>query len=106
MFFSFGRGSMLNSQVNLDFTRVFKNFFNYYNLRNLIANIVLFIPFGLLKKLTKWSYLKFVFAIIIIEMLQFIFLRGIADIDDVILNSIGFLIGYFLITKINFLKNL
>lgn len=67
---------------------------------NLTANIVLFIPFGILlmvrrKKTTKLAliYLPFM-TISFIEVLQFITVRGNLDIDDLILNLCGVSLGY------------
>lgn len=34
-----------------------------------------------------------------IESLQYIFEVGVADVDDVILNTIGACLGYFIITR-------
>ncbi|WP_222860257.1 MULTISPECIES: VanZ family protein [Bacillus] len=69
---------------------------------NLVANIGLFIPYGvaflLLKSTQEYSIVKRtiipILSIIVIELLQFISRRGSLDIDDVILNVIGAIIGY------------
>jgi len=68
-------------------------------LYNTLGNILLFIPFSFL--LICKSKGKHVFRIILlgifvslsIECLQYIFLIGITDIDDLILNTIGLCIG-------------
>ena len=68
---------------------------------NLVANIVTFIPLGFFmtmffKKFNKISTMA-VFSVIIIfiiEVLQFIFNVGVFDIDDIILNSLGCIIGF------------
>ena len=68
-------------------------------LSNIIGNIVLFIPMGiylqLLKKNKKiWISTLFVlFISLFVEMLQLILGLGAADIDDIILNFLGGLIG-------------
>ncbi len=70
---------------------------------DLIANIIMFVPFpmllyGLLQKKIKFSVLSAVGIglSIIIELLQLITHRGICDVDDLILNSAGAIIGALL----------
>jgi glycopeptide antibiotics resistance protein len=69
------------------------------NLREMVANFVVFIPFGLLlsvnfKKITFWQKLAIVsFFSIAIEIIQFILAIGVTDITDVITNTLGGLIG-------------
>jgi len=70
---------------------------------NVLGNIVVFIPFGYLviKYFMKYQkkYILIIFAICIpctIEITQYIFHLGILDVDDVILNFIGIIIGYLL----------
>lgn len=66
---------------------------------NLLGNIGVFVPFGLLiplvsrKRIYK-SFIIFFSGVLILETLQFLLKRGSFDIDDFILNSIGFFIGY------------
>lgn len=66
---------------------------------NILGNIILFVPLGiylqLLKKSKKiWTSTLIVFFItFFVEMFQLIFGLGAADIDDVILNCLGGLIG-------------
>lgn len=73
--------------------------------KNVLGNIILFIPYGFLgilyPKLNQFQYLLLVFVILIniIEFSQYYFDRGTADIDDVILNTTGVIIG-FMIYKI------
>jgi len=70
--------------------------------KNLIGNIILFVPLGLLYPLSRKKKVKFFEALLVIlgttctiEVLQYLFLTSRrADIDDVILNLIGGLIGY------------
>ncbi len=77
--------------------------FNYYS--NIFGNILLFLPLPFILKMYLKVY-KFstVFLIsvvfsIAIESIQYIFKVGVADIDDVILNTIGACIGYFFISQ-------
>ena len=76
--------------------------FNY--LSNIFGNILLFLPLPIILKMFLKVY-KFSTVLLIsmmlsisIESLQYIFKVGVADIDDVILNTIGACIGYFIIT--------
>lgn len=72
---------------------------------NLLGNIVVFIPFGFLLP-AMWpkgekhhpiaAVLVTVTFSVVVELLQYLTRSGIADIDDVILNSIGGFLGYIL----------
>jgi len=68
---------------------------------NIIGNIILLVPIGflipyLLKEMNwKKAILFAVLSGLVIEGLQTILHVGIFDIDDVILNGLGFMIGYW-----------
>ncbi|WP_430159925.1 VanZ family protein [Paenibacillus algorifonticola] len=67
----------------------------------LIFNIVVFLPLGFLSPyIFKKTFIKqllfFLLIIIAIEGFQFVTLLGIADIDDVILNMTGSVLGYLI----------
>ena len=70
-----------------------------FALINLLANIFIFVPCGVYITLFRkgkgiWKNVLWVFVIsMAVEIVQFITKFGIGDIDDVILNSIGGLIG-------------
>ena len=74
------------------------SFINYYS--NLVGNIILFLPYPIILilvfKIHKFSTIIFLslFLSFTIELLQYIFQVGVADIDDIILNTIGAVIGY------------
>lgn len=79
-------------------------------LKNLFGNIIVFIPWGILFPLSYKYFKKFIpfflvtiIVLLLIESLQFIFMIGFFDIDDIILNLIGVCIGYF---SGNILKNI
>ncbi len=68
---------------------------------NFLANIFLFVPMGyfllkIFKKVNSFNKATIIsmLIIIVIEVMQYITKLGIADIDDVILNTIGAMIGY------------
>ena len=83
--------------------------FNFYS--NLIGNIILFIPLpSLLSFLFKIKSRKNIFLLaffssVAIELIQYIFKRGVADIDDVFLNTLGAAIGLIFIKGISNLKS-
>lgn len=69
-------------------------------IRNLLGNIILLIPFGILFTL-KYPHLRlfqiFVIGTVIsvsLEISQVIFKSGVFDVDDIILNFFGVLCGY------------
>ena len=70
---------------------------------NLLGNIIGFIPFGILLPLLlkrARTFKRFFFyaisGIVLIELIQLFTLRGSFDIDDLILNMLGSLIGYMI----------
>lgn len=80
-------------------------------LKNLLANIVLFMPWGFLlpimherlKKIIPFTCLSLVF-ILLIELTQFVFLIGQFDVDDIILNLVGAFLGYIIVLCAKFKK--
>ncbi|HHU24039.1 MAG: VanZ family protein [Bacilli bacterium] len=69
---------------------------------NIIGNIILFVPKGIIAKRSLPSPLKYIYVfvlLIILEALQYISKRGIFDITDIILNYIGFLLGMMLLCR-------
>jgi len=70
---------------------------------NLIGNIVAFIPFGIFLPILTNNRLKifqvtvFTFALTLsIELIQLKSMVGIFDVDDIILNTLGGIIGYLM----------
>ena len=67
---------------------------------NFLGNIILFIPFGfLLPCVTDWNRMRKTVVTgigfsLLIETIQLITSQGCFDFDDVILNSLGCVIGY------------
>lgn len=93
----------------------FKEMFRYefgsrLFIKNIIGNILLFLPYGYFasdylksKKITLPCFLTFIVSITI-ELVQLKIGRTF-DIDDVILNTLGGLFGYFLYRLIEKIKN-
>lgn len=78
-------------------------------IREIIYNLLIFIPYGIYIYMLKpdWSFLKKTAPIfltsLVIEMLQYSFAIGAADITDLIGNTLGGVIGigiFFMFTKI------
>ncbi|WP_051250829.1 VanZ family protein [Paenibacillus harenae] len=75
-----------------------------HSLFNLIGNVVIFIPFGFFrglmsknKKLSGMSVIVYSFGLsLILESAQAIFAIGRFDVDDLILNSGGGLLGFII----------
>lgn len=72
-------------------------------LYNIIGNMVILIPFGYLfpivnKSVRKWwiFFLVALAFILMMEMMQYFSMSGTLDVDDVLLNLMGALIGYIL----------
>ena len=68
-----------------------------------IMNVVVFIPVGLLlgiafKQVTWWKVLLIGCGIsVTIESLQFFFMKGFSELDDVMHNTLGCLLGWFIV---------
>ena len=92
----------LNLAVFSDLIHVYRNVGVRRFLWLFFGNIGWFVPFGFLLPilLKKESFLKvvvmgFMFSFTI-ESLQFIFRIGVAELDDLILNTLGTAIGYLI----------
>lgn len=86
--------------------------FTDWFIKNLVCNIVMFIPYGLLlpyimepkKLLLKVAIIGTVFSGLI-EIIQYIFAIGKFDIDDIILNLLGTILGYVLYLIVEKIRN-
>ena len=76
-----------------------------------IMNVVVFIPVGLLiciafKQMTWWKALLIGCGIsVTIEALQFFLMRGFSEVDDVMHNTLGCLLGYGIMTILRIIFN-
>ena len=76
-----------------------------------IMNVVVFVPVGLLfgiafKQVTWWKALMIGCSIsVTIESLQFLFKRGFSEVDDVMHNTLGCLLGYGIMTILRIIFN-
>lgn len=72
---------------------------SYLYMREIISNVIFFMPLGLLCRLRKKEKLKkiLLFGIIVsgsVELSQLLLKRGMCEFDDIISNTAGTLIGY------------
>lgn len=107
MFFGFGR-----SQYDINIVRLSPMISTFSFVKetilwktifiNVFGNIIMFTPFGFLgivfPKLNDFKTLimNFLSAIILIESLQYFTRLGVFDIDDIILNTFGITIGFWI----------
>ena len=80
------------------------NNFSVKNWANVLLNVAMFVPMGFLlpllgKKLRKWyvTVPAGFGASLTIELLQLVMGRGICDVDDLFCNTLGAVMGYFLV---------
>jgi len=108
MMFGFGRIPHSEYMYNLKPFSTIRLYLqtDHFNTRtwviNLLGNVGVFIPFGILLPLIIQSkivrtFIIFLFGLLILETLQLLTMRGSLDIDDIILNSLGFFIGYWIL---------
>ncbi len=104
MLFGFGRTPQTEYMYNLKPFSTVRYFMRTYDLstRTWSINLIgVFVPFGVLlpmifKKSLSKIFIIFLGGLFVLESMQLLTRRGSFDIDDFILNSIGFLIGYLI----------
>lgn len=113
MFLGFGRKVHLEGpfRYNLEPLRTVRLYFDMSNrisysgrLVNLLGNIAVFVPFGILLPLVKTGFrsllrltLFSVICILVLELMQMLLRVGSFDIDDLLLNLAGVWAGYALL---------
>lgn len=101
------RGQMTNVSYNLVLFKTVSNYIQHMNrlgfdilLYNLAGNIAAFMPLGFLLPLAfrgfnaLKTYMVSFALILLAEVLQFVSRRGVFDVDDLLLNMLGSIIGY------------
>lgn len=80
----------------------------YITIRNIIGNLLLFYPWGILAPLTLKglnSFKNLILTTLIIslfaEVVQYFFIVGVADIDDILLNVLGATMGFYTLRWFN-----
>jgi len=107
MIWGFGRRVHSQYMYNLIPLSTIKQFLQISNFNsntwiiNLIGNIGVFIPFGILIPLSfRGRYIKllgiFSSGLLVLETLQLLTKRGSFDVDDFLLNTVGVTIGYLI----------
>lgn len=88
------------SGINLNPLSIFVDFKDYFNhtLLLVVTNTLLYLPLGIYVKFrikaNNFSlFMGFILYILVVEIMQYILNRGIFDINDIILNTLGFFIG-------------
>lgn len=120
LFFSerYGRDFIAQDyRYNLELFKEIKRFIKYREVVgfesfavNILGNILAFTPFGFFLPLLNKKYRRFFYATflsimftLVIELVQMLLKVGIFDVDDILLNTIGGVIGYILFTVIYFI---
>ena len=90
-----------DNNINPNILELFN--FETTNLSQTILNLILFIPIGYWIKHLKVSsvLLLSLFLITSIELLQFVSHRGIFDVVDILINTIGIMIGYVIFKTVH-----
>ncbi|MDF2842084.1 MAG: putative rane protein [Herbinix sp.] len=111
LFFSeaYGRSSIHEEyRFNLEFFKEINRFITYRNqvgfqsfAVNIIGNVLAFAPFGFLLPLLNQRYRKFIAILslsilfsLAVEAIQLYLKVGIFDVDDILLNTLGGVLGY------------
>lgn len=94
----FNRPPLKVRRMSLELFSSYRYFLNndYYQ-REILNNIFLFIPLGMIlaQVRSRWSTAGIPFLVsLAIELLQFITKRGLLETDDVISNSLGGFVGF------------
>lgn len=96
--FELGTSNFVPFQVFADYSK-YSHASDYFI--QLIGNIVLFFPFGVLLPLiwkktrnVKTFTIFTLILLVLVETVQFLTFNGSTDIDDIILNYVGALVGY------------
>lgn len=105
----YGRGIISEEyRYNLEPLKEIKRFIKYRErlgfenfVVNILGNILAFAPFGFLLPMLKKSYRRFIVIAFLsilfsltVELLQMYTKVGVFDVDDILMNSIGGILGY------------
>ncbi len=105
----YGRGIISEEyRYNLELFKEIKRFIKYRErlgfenfVVNILGNVLAFAPFGFLLPMLKKSYRRFIVITLLsilfslsVELLQMYTKVGVFDVDDILMNSIGGVLGY------------
>ena len=116
---SYGRTEVFGYRYNLKPFSEIMRYIRYHNsigiwhfVLNIIGNVVAFIPFGLFVPVLAKSYRHFITTFLggtlfslCIETIQLVFKVGSFDIDDIMLNVCGIIIGFLLFHLFNYYRD-
>lgn len=98
-------GEVIIPSVKRVFTYPLSDTKTFYEFRNLIGNVVLFVPLGWIlpyylpfARKTKGFLLSVAALIVLVEFTQAFTLLGFCDFDDLLLNVLGGWIGFILLS--------
>jgi glycopeptide antibiotics resistance protein len=116
LFFSerYGRDSV-TQQFNLQLFKEIKRFIKHREqiglegfVVNIFGNVIAFMPYGFLLPLLNRAYRRFfIIAILsivfslVVETAQLLLRVGVFDVDDILLNSLGGVLGYIIFLVIH-----
>jgi glycopeptide antibiotics resistance protein len=103
--FDYSNWRLTTNFIPFDTILRYINYSQYFNLEiiiiNLLGNLLIFTPMGFLLPLLSKKFRKArkvvcvgFFSSLAVETIQFIFRVGSADVDDLILNTLGAWLGY------------
>ena len=113
----YGRSGVLQEyHYNLVPFQEIKRFWNYRDqlgmlaIMNLVGNVAIFMPLGFLRAVASEhrSFIRtsldgFLFSLLV-EIFQFIAKVGRFDVDDLILNTLGAMLGYIIFVIVNVMR--
>lgn len=101
------RGHFGTRDANLHLFRAWREAWNSFSERswlNILLNIAMFVPLGILLPLLKerqrkwYVMLPAVFAVtFLIEIIQYVGHRGVFDVDDLFCNGLGAMVGFWMV---------
>lgn len=90
----------------------YRNILGIYSFLNLVGNVLIFVPAGFFIPILCKKRRSFLFTVcvtfemsLLVECLQLIFRVGSFDVDDLILNTLGGILGYLLLTILQRWRN-
>lgn len=112
---AYGRTGQIEYHYNLVPFKEIMRFYTYRDLvgvqaflLNLFGNVLAFVPFGFMIPIISWKNRKFIRILgltfllsLFIECIQLLFRVGSFDVDDLILNTLGGVIGFVIFWIMN-----
>lgn len=116
---TFGRGQFEERRINLEPFLEIKRFIYYRQyftmtsfVLNVAGNVIGFMPFGFFITIVRNKKTNFVVALLysfaftlLIESVQYITKLGVFDIDDLMLNTLGGILGYIVYFILSCVEN-